>query len=214
MLGRFCVLLFTILILAWAVPISSSQAGEGILNQSDPAAARAPHLWPQPSRLPIIYPRPPGTLPRPLPIAPGGGALPQISRAAGTIFSGTVISILPSPSGQSPPTVTITFRVEHAIHGVHSGQHLTISQWTGLWSSGQRYRVGERVLLFLYPPSKLGLTSCVGGAMGRFGIDSLGRVLLSQQHLAVFRADPGLSRKSYVSLRDFTQAVRQAREKE
>jgi hypothetical protein len=212
--ARVCALLIATLILAWTVPISSSQAREQIPYQSDPAAAPAQFLWPHPPRFPINYPRPPGRPPRRVPVNPTESPLPQISRAAGTIFSGTVISILPARSGQSPPTVAITFRVEHAIRGVHAGQHLTIFQWIGLWSSGQRYRVGERVLLFLYPPSKLGLTSCVGGPMGRFDIDSFGRVQLSEPHLSVFRADPVLSRKSYVSLHDFTQAVRQARGKE
>jgi hypothetical protein len=33
---------------------------------------------------------------------------------------------------------------------------VTILEWLGLSSSGQRYAIGEHVL-FLYPPSKLGL---------------------------------------------------------
>jgi hypothetical protein len=41
------------------------------------------------------------------------------------------------------------------------GQVLTVHEWAGLWSSGKRYCVGERVFLFLYPPGKLGLTSVV-----------------------------------------------------
>ena len=79
---------------------------------------------------------------------------------------------------------------------------------------GQRYRVGERVLLFLYPPSKLGLTSCVGGRMGRFTVDPWGRVLLSAQHLSAFRADPVLGGKSRVRFSDFALAVRRASEEE
>jgi len=45
-----------------------------------------------------------------------------------------------------------------------------------LWSFGLRYRRGERALLFLYPPSRLGLTSWVGGPLGRFAVDSTGSV--------------------------------------
>jgi hypothetical protein len=150
------------------------------------------------------------SLSRRLPVPPGTLGFPQVARAAGTIFSGTVTAIARHPAGrgQSVETVAITFRVEEAIRGATPGQDLTISQWMGLWSSGQRYRVGEHVLLFLYPPSKLGLTSCVGGPVGRFTVDPLGRVLLSAQHLSAFRSDPVLGGKSRVRFSDFAWAVR------
>ena len=143
-------------------------------------------------------------------------ALPQISGAAGTIFSGTVMRIdhHGTTSGAQVETVSITFHVEKAIRGVTPGEDLTISQWVGLWSAGQRYRVGERVLLFLYPRSKLGLTSCVGGQIGRFVVDARGHVLLSSRHLSAFRTDPVLGGRSRVPLRDFALAVRRAGEEE
>jgi hypothetical protein len=127
-----------------------------------------------------------------------------------------VIAIVPRPasSEQAIETVAITFHVENAIRGVTAGEDLKISQWIGLWSGGQRYRVGERVLLFLYPPSKLGLTSSVGGAMGRYTIDPWGRVLLSELHVSAFRGDPFLGGKSRVRFSDFALAVRQARKEE
>lgn len=152
------------------------------------------------------------SLSRRLPVPPGTLGFPQVARAAGTIFSGTVTAIARHPAGhgQSVETVAITFRVEEAIRGATPGQDLTISQWMGLWSSGQRYRVGEHVLLFLYPPSKLGLTSCVGGPVGRFTVDPVGRVLLSAQHLSAFRSDPVLGGKSHVRFSDFALAVRRA----
>jgi len=92
---------------------------------------------------------------------PGVSRFPQLVRAAGTIFSGTVTRIerRAATRGQSVETVSVTFRVENAVRGASPGQNLTITQWIGLWTSGQRYRVGERVLLVLYPKSKLGLTS-------------------------------------------------------
>jgi hypothetical protein len=128
------------------------------------------------------------------------------------IFSATVTGIArhPAISAQAFATVAITFRVESSIRGATPGQDLTVMQWLGLWSSGQRYRVGDRDLLFLYPPSKLGLTSCVGGPMGRFAIDPRGRVLLSAQQRSAFRQDPVVGGKSRVSFRDFALAVRQA----
>jgi len=143
-------------------------------------------------------------------------SLPPFARAAGTIFSGTVTRIerRAGHAGQTVATVIITFHVENAIRGASSGQDLTISQWIGLWTSGQRYRVGERVLLFLYPNSKLGLTSWVGGTMGRFAMDASGGVLLNSQQLSAFRRDPVLGGRSRVRVSDFALAVRRASEEE
>jgi hypothetical protein len=147
---------------------------------------------------------------------PGTIGFPTLARSAGTIFSGTVTAIARQPAtrGQAVETVAITFHIENTIRGAVPGEDLTISQWSGLWSTGQRYRVGERVLLFLYPPSKLGLTSCVAGGIGRFAVDPWGRVLLSAQHLAAFRADPVLGGKSRLPFSDFASAVRQASEEQ
>jgi len=152
-----------------------------------------------------------------LPIAPPTlPGFPQFARAAGMIFSGTVKGVerRPANRGQAVETVAVTFHVENAIRGATPGEDIVISQWIGLWSSGQRYRVGERLLLFFYPPSKLGLTSRVGGPMGRFMIDRGGRVLLTAQHLAAFQRDPVLGGKSRVRISDFALAVRSAGEEE
>ncbi len=42
---------------------------------------------------------------------------------------------------------------------------------------GQRYRQGERVLLFLYPQASWGSLVALGGEMGRYAIDPRGRVV-------------------------------------
>ena len=155
-----------------------------------------------------------------VPLRPIGPArpisFPIMARTAGIIFSGTVTRIERHPANNSQPaaTVAITFHVENAIRGATPGQDLTILQWIGVWSSGQRYRVGERVFLFLYPPSRLGLTSTVGGPMGRFTIDPWGRIPLTAQHLSAFRTDPVLGGKSLVRFSDFAFAVRQASREE
>ena len=143
-------------------------------------------------------------------------SFPSFARAAGMIFSGTVTRIaqIPANPGQAVATVRVTFHVENAMKGVTPGSDLTISQWAGLWSSGQRYRMGEKVLLFLYPNSKLGLTSWVGGAMGRFARDATGRVLLNSQQLSAFRKDPVVGGRSRVPFSDFALAVRRASEEE
>ncbi len=155
-------------------------------------------------------------LPQPLPVSITFG-LRQLARTAGIIFSGIVMTIEQRPAitaGEAVGTVTITFRVENAIRGTAAGRSLMISQWIGTWSAGQQFRVGERVLVFLYPPSKIGLTSCVAGGMGRFRVDSAGNVLLSTQQLFAFRTDPVLGGRSRVNLDDFAWAVRRATEEE
>jgi len=168
-----------------------------------------PPYFPGPGRSPV------GFSPRRFPVPPVRIGLPQITRAAGTIFSGSVTAIASVPASSSQvEAVSISFHVDRAIRGVTPGQTLTIFQWIGLWSGGQRYRVGEHVVLFLYPPSKLGLTSCVGGPLGRFSIDSLNQIALSEQHMAAFGADPVLGGKSHISFRDFVRAARRPIEEE
>jgi hypothetical protein len=167
---------------------------------------------PPSSRLPVRIARPPL-----LPVGPPSViGFPQFARAAGMIFSGTVMKIerRPARPGQSVESVAVTFHIESALRGATAGKNLTINQWIGPWSSGQRYAVGERVLLFLYPKSKLGLTSCVGGPMGHFAMDRAGGVLLTAQHLATFRTDPVLGGKSRARFSDFARAVRHAGEEE
>jgi hypothetical protein len=163
-----------------------------------------PEHFPIPSP---ITPSPPARLPTPV-------SFPGIARAAGLIFSGTVRSVVrrPATRGSAVETVAITFHVESSLRGAASGEDLTISQWIGLWTSGQRYRVGQRVLLFLYPPSKLGLTSSVAGPLGRFDVDPWGRILLSAHHLSAFRTDPVLGGKPRVRISDFALAMRKASE--
>ena len=113
---------------------------------------------------------------------PAGGpsqAVRHVVRQAGYIFAGTVTAIQRTSGGTSAvDSVQITFRVDNAIRGVQKGQSLTIREWSGLWTWGERYHVGQRVVLCLYKPSKLGLTSPVGGSMGKVIVDPDGKVLL------------------------------------
>ena len=113
----------------------------------------------------------------------------QRARRAGMIFAGTVLrtprrlaqtmTLARAPSG-APSTmggdfVEFQFRIDRAIAGVDSGQILTIREWAGASSLQPALRAGERVLLFLYPQSRLGLTSPVGGAQGQIRLDSTGQ---------------------------------------
>jgi len=213
MFGRTGLCLLTLLLATAPTVLAGQRAGTAPTAKVIPNRAvdfTRSSAIPLPASGPISFP------PR-LPITPPGGfGFPQLARAAGLIFSGTVINIerRPARAVQALGTVAITFHIENAIRGATPGSDLTISQWIGLWSSGQRYRVGEHVLIFLYPPSKLGLTSCVGGTMGRFVIDPRWRVLLTAQQLSAFQRDPVLGGKSHLRFSDFALAVRRASEEE
>src|SRR5260370_12625016 len=74
----------------------------------------------------------------------------QLSRRAGMIFAGTVLTTAAqtpaidraapaaTPAIQIPaiqtPAVELTFRVDRAIAGVEYGQTLTIPRWPGAWA--------------------------------------------------------------------------------
>jgi len=154
----------------------------------------------------------PPSLTRGHPEGPQRPVFSHLVRAAGIIFSGRVISIGLAPSllGHAEASTNVTFQVERAMRGTSPGRSLTIHEWAGLWTSGERYRVGEHVLLFLYSPSKLGLTSPVAGALGRFAMDSEGRIVLSARHVAALAGDPALGGKTVIPYADFIQAVRRS----
>ena len=141
------------------------------------------------------------------------------SRAAGTIFRGTVISVerhAPSRPNQLG-TVEIAFHVDEGLKGVKTGSTLRVREWIGLWTSRDRYRIGERVALFLYPPSLLGLTSPVGGDAGRYPIDDRGRITLNPppgrtSSSAVSNSGKTLAPHARFTHQQFRQAVRRALE--
>ena len=141
--------------------------------------------------------------------------LPSLSRGSGYIFGGTVMKVehIAAKSRDAVAVMRITFQVDSAIRGVSRGQKLVIREWAGLWQSGERYRPGEKVMLFLYAPSKLGLTSPVGGAMGRFRINPSGRIIVPRGEDPP--SSPRLPRISrpwkinLLSLQDLARAIRQ-----
>lgn len=168
-------------------------------------------------------------------IASVAAELRSLTKPAGMIVSGTVVDARRSPVTQphALPTVEVRFRVEQAIRGVGRQRTLTFREWAGLWSDGDRYRPGERCVLFLYPASHLGLTSPVQGPAGKFAIDDTGQVFLgrlraSQLPGAKRTALPAADIASHtsasrisatrisdrVSLREFTSAIRQAMQEE
>ena len=119
----------------------------------------------------------------------------QLSRRAGMIFAGTVLTAAPltaatqtattqsaAPDRAVPavvpgttPAVQLSFRVDQAIAGVEQGQILTIHEWAGAWSMHRPMRSGQHILIFLYPLSRLGFTSPVGGSLGQVALDPSGK---------------------------------------
>ena len=98
---------------------------------------------------------------------------------AGIIFIGTVSAVQSGTKyGEIPMTYLISFRVKEGLRGVSNGALLTIREWAGLWGTAERYRVGECVVLFLYPASRDGVTSPVGGERGKLAVSSEGVVVL------------------------------------
>ena len=115
----------------------------------------------------------------------------QLSRRAGMIFAGTVLTaatqtaITQTVTAQTAapdravsavaPMVQLSFHVDQAIAGVEQGQILTIHEWAGAWSMHRPMSSGQHILIFLYPLSRLGFTSPVGGSLGQVALESSGK---------------------------------------
>ncbi len=110
----------------------------------------------------------------------------QLSRRAGMIFAGTVLTAATQTGitqtaapdravSAAAPIVQISFRVDQAIAGVEQGQILTIHEWAGAWSMHRPMSSGQHILIFLYPLSRLGFTSPVGGSLGQVALESSGK---------------------------------------
>jgi hypothetical protein len=118
--------------------------------------------------------------------------LERLVRDAGVIFSGTVIRV---ETGEKDPgmnlfTTYYTFAVENALYGVETDT-MTIKQYGGeaggrsYYPPGvPRFEVGETVVAFFYPPSKIGMTSAVSKGQGKFVVgpaDSTGLRLVENE---------------------------------
>ena len=158
----------------------------------------------------------------------------QLSRRAGMIFAGTVLStatqtvtaqiaasqiaatdrVVPGTT----PSIQLSFRVDRAIAGVEQGQILTIHEWTGAWAMQRPMRAGQHILIFLYPPSRLGLTSPVGGSLGQVALDSSGENLSERDQKPVapvgLRTEfvSGSIARESISVIQLERAIRRARE--
>jgi hypothetical protein len=151
-----------------------------------------------------------------------GSQWKQVARRAGMIFVGTVLST-PAQAATTKtatiqtatiptvvtdravpgttPAVELSFRVDEAIAGVEPGQVLTIHEWVGAWSMHRPMSKGQHILIFLYPPSRLSLTSPVGGSLGQVALDLTGKKVTGKN----------VSQSGSVSVIQLERAIRSAR---
>ncbi len=138
----------------------------------------------------------------------------QMSRRAGMIFTGTVLatatSVVTTRTAETDRTlpgailaVQLSFRVDEAVAGVERGQILTIYEWAGAWAMQRPMSKGQHILIFLYPLSRLGLTSPVGGSVGQVALDPSGKSASSAQ-----------ARFAKASVSQLARAIRSARSEE
>ena len=146
-----------------------------------------------------------------------GPSLQLLTKHAGYIFQGVVTRVAMN-AGKGPNdagTMSVTFRVTHGLRGVRDGETFTIHEWAGLWNGVTRYKPGEHVVLFLYPQSRLGLTSPVAGALGKFSADANGKIVINQaQNTLLHGANFQLSAdgKLRLTAQRFFQIVREQAE--
>jgi hypothetical protein len=109
-------------------------------------------------------------------------AFEKFSAHAGIIFSGRVLRVERAHASDSQTaTVKVMFRVEEALRGCVAEETIEISEWAGLWGTGDRYRLGERVLMFLHQRSEAGLTSPVAGGLGKVAVGPRGELRFTPQ---------------------------------
>jgi len=102
---------------------------------------------------------------------------------AGTVLNDALPGAEPVAAGAMPFSVQFRFRVDHAIAGVERGQIVTIHEWAGALSLQRPMVGGQHLLLLLYAPSRLGLTSPVGGPAGQILLDSRGEYVSQDEFL-------------------------------
>jgi hypothetical protein len=109
--------------------------------------------------------------------------LATMTERAGTIVSGRVTEIRSGchPKYPNVGALFITLKVNEMIKGAPA-QTITFMQFSGRATQSSTkpismarslphmpmFRVGEEIVLFLYPPSSVGFTSPVGGEQGKF----------------------------------------------
>lgn len=91
---------------------------------------------------------------------------------AAVIFSGRVVSVQKRSAADSPNGwVEVQFQIEQAVRGCLGQSSYMLREWSGLWSRGVQYKVGQQFLMLLHAPSASGLSSPVGGQDGAIPVN-------------------------------------------
>jgi hypothetical protein len=108
-------------------------------------------------------------------------ALARMAALAGVIFAGQVTAVrrptgyAGSPQSAAEGIIEVEFRVDAAVRGATAGSVFMLKEWAGLWAGGiERYRVGERLLLFLHAPNAQGMSSPIDGMDGAVPLEGNG----------------------------------------
>jgi hypothetical protein len=157
----------------------------------------------------------------------------QLSLRAGMIFSGTVLApatrtaatrtgpnlagtrdrLVLGMSAGTAPAIQLSFRVDEAIAGIGQGEILTVHEWAGTPGRLPPVSAGQHFLMFLYPPSRLGFTSPVGGSLGQVALDASGQNLPAPAAASMVSSDaqqPDAAARK-ISVVQLERAVRGAR---
>ena len=119
--------------------------------------------------------------------------LEEIIEASSLIFSGVCTNVenIESDEKSNLPVYKYTFKVIDNIKGANK-EFITFKQWQAT-SEEAGYSIGEKYILFLYPESKLGLTSPVGFLQGQFAVQTKG-FLFKKEVVKNKISNKGLSR--------------------
>lgn len=100
--------------------------------------------------------------------------LEEITNSADRVFAGTCKKIeeIEKDPLSNLKVVRYTFRVLETIKGV-STDEITFTQWKPTTVEAP-YVIGKKYVMFLYPNSRLGLTSPVGYMQGKFLVEKAG----------------------------------------
>ena len=100
--------------------------------------------------------------------------LEEITSSADRVFAGTCEKIeeIEKDPISNLRIVKYTFKVTEAVKGVSTGE-ITFTQWKPTTIKAG-YVIGEKYVIFLYPNSRLGLTSPIGYMQGKFLVEKVG----------------------------------------
>lgn len=102
-------------------------------------------------------------------------ALRRMADGAAVVFAGEVVAIrrqMASVDDAVPEAVEVDFHVDDAVYGCQQGSIYTLREWGGLWSSENRYEVGQHRMMLLHAPGPGGFSSPVMGQDGAVPITS------------------------------------------